>query len=245
MRNRPRPRPRERRRENNFVLNIKTHDARAFTLIEMILAVGIAAIVMLAVSGVFFTALHLRNTTQALVDAETPVDTTFTLLRRDLQCMMSPTTNGIFTGDFKAGNVSSPGIGQPVAMEMYTATAALSASKPWGDVQKVAYQLRLPTDRSQPGRDLIRSVTRNILTTSTIDVEDQWLMGGVDSLTIACFDGNQWQNTWDTTDTSTANTNLPRAVRVEIQLTGQNNGGLRPAPIQFLVPIDSRSRTNS
>jgi prepilin-type N-terminal cleavage/methylation domain-containing protein len=64
-------------------LNIKTHDARAFTLIEMILAVGIAAIVMLAVSGVFFTALHLRNTTQALVDAETPVDTTFTLLSLD------------------------------------------------------------------------------------------------------------------------------------------------------------------
>ncbi len=211
----------------------------------MILAVGMTAIVMLAVSSVLFTALHLRNTTQAMVDAEVPLDTTFTLMRRDLQCMMSPTTNGIFAGDFKAGNVSSPGISQPVAVEMYTATGALSENKPWGDVQKVTYELRLPTDRSLPGRDLVRSVTRNILATSTIDVDDQWMMGGVDSMTITCFDGNQWQNAWDTTDTTSVNTNLPLAVRVEIQLAGQNNGNQRPAPITFLVPIDSQSRTNS
>jgi type II secretion system protein J len=226
-------------------LNIKSHNGRAFTLIEMILAVGMTAIVMLAVSSVLFTALHLRNTTQAMVDAEVPLDTTFTLMRRDLQCMMSPTTNGIFAGDFKAGNVSSPGISQPVAVEMYTATGALSENKPWGDVQKVTYELRLPTDRSLPGRDLVRSVTRNILATSTIDVDDQWMMGGVDSMTITCFDGNQWQNAWDTTDTTSVNTNLPLAVRVEIQLAGQNNGNQRPAPITFLVPIDSQSRTNS
>jgi hypothetical protein len=141
--------------------------------------------------------------------------------------------------------VSSPGISQPVAVEMYTATGALSENKPWGDVQKVTYELRLPTDRSLPGRDLVRSVTRNILATSTIDVDDQWMMGGVDSMTITCFDGNQWQNAWDTTDTTSVNTNLPLAVRVEIQLAGQNNGNQRPAPITFLVPIDSQSRTNS
>jgi len=76
-------------------------------------------------------------------------------------------------------------------------------------------------------------------------VDDQWLMGGVDNLHITCFDGNVWQETWDTTDTSTANTNLPLAVKIEIQLTGANNANGRPAPIQFLVPIDSQSRTNS
>lgn len=219
---------------------------RAFTLIEMILAVGITAIVMLAVGGVFFTALHVRNATQALVDAEVPLDTTATLLRRDLQCMMSPlSTNAIFAGDFKAGSVTSPGISQPVAIEMYTTTAALNAGQPWGEVQKVTYELKNSSTPGQPGRDLVRSVTRNILATSTIDVADQWMMGGVAGLTISCFDGTQWQPAWDTTDTSTANTNLPLAVKVEIQLAGPNNGGVRPAPIQFLVPIDSQSRTNS
>jgi prepilin-type N-terminal cleavage/methylation domain-containing protein len=38
-----------------------TFSPRAFTLIEMILAIGVAAIVLAAANAVFFTALHLRN----------------------------------------------------------------------------------------------------------------------------------------------------------------------------------------
>jgi type II secretory pathway component PulJ len=226
-------------------LKIKLHGGGAFTLIEMILAVGVTAIVLVAVNAVFFTALHLRDTTQALVDAEVPLDTTSTILRRDLQCVMTPKTNGIMSGDFKVGNITSPGIGLPVAMEIYTATGSLSDTQPWGDVQKVTYALRAPTDSSQPGKDLIRSVTRNILSTGTVDVDDQWMMGGVDNLKISCYDGAEWLDNWDTTDLTSSTTNLPLAVRVEIQLAGQNNGNGRPAPIQFLVPIDSLSRTNS
>jgi type II secretory pathway component PulJ len=240
---------------------------RAFTLIEMILAVGITAVVMVAVTTVFFTALHLRNATQALVDSEVPLETTSTILRRDLRNVMSPTTNGILTGDFKVGNVSSPGIGVPVAIEMYTTTAALSANEPWGEVQKVTYELRNPMDISQPGKDLYRSVTRNVLATAsvtlgssatpsaaaanlaggntgTIDVEDQWMMGGVADFSVSCYDGNQWQTAWDTTNPLSANTNLPLAVRVDIQLAGETYNSLRPEPMEFLVPIDSMSRTN-
>jgi hypothetical protein len=108
----------------------------------------------------------------------------------------------------------------------------------------VTYELKDPADRSTPGKDLFRSVTRNLLTAATPDVEDQWLMGGVETLTVSCFDGNQWQTTWDTTATTSVNTNLPLAVRVEIQLAA-NTGATRPSPIQILVPIDSQSRTNS
>lgn len=216
---------------------------RGFTLVEMILAVGITAIVLLAVSGIFFTALHLREATQALVDAELPLDQTGSILRRDLLCAMSPTTNGIFSGDFKVGSVTSPGVSQPVVLELYTATGALSDSQPWGDVQKVTYELRTPTAGSQPGKDLIRSVSRNLLATATVDVEDQWLMGGVAEFRVSCYDGTQWQQTWDTTDPTSATTNLPQAVKVEIQLTGANNG--LATPVQFLVPMDSTTRTNT
>ena len=43
-----------------------------FTLIEMILAVGVAALVLTIIGSVFFAALHLREVTQAAVDAATP-----------------------------------------------------------------------------------------------------------------------------------------------------------------------------
>jgi hypothetical protein len=127
---------------------------------------------------------------------------------------------------------------------MFTATGALSETEPWGDVQKVTYELKNPTDQNSPGKDLFRSVTRNLLTMTTPTVEDQWMMGGVESIQFSCFDGTQWQNSWDTTALTSVNTNLPVAVRVVIQ-TVTTDGNARPQPIEMFVPIDSQWRTNS
>ncbi len=218
---------------------------RAFTLLELILAVAVAAIVLAAINAAFFTALHLRDATNAAVDEATPVDQAVAVMRRDLQCMVPPKPGGILTGDLKVGSVSSYGIAEPVAIEMYTATGALNASPdaPWGDIQRVTYELKTPADRSQPGKELIRTVTRNLLTTMTPDVQDQLMFAGVQNVAFSCFDGAQWNDTWDTTNPSTANTNLPVAIRVQIQPAG--NGGVAVGqPIEILVPIDSQSRSN-
>jgi type II secretion system protein J len=210
----------------------------AFTLLEVILAVGIAALVLAVISSTFFSALHLREVTANAVDEAAPVDRAVAVLRRDLQCVVTPKAGGVLSGDFKIGDVTSSGLGVPVAAELFTATGALSTTEPWGDIQHVTYELKDATDRSRAGRDLYRSVTRNLLTVSTPDVTDQWLMSGVESVQFSGYDGAQWLEKWDTSDTTSANTNLPVAVRVRIQLaTG------KPA-IEVFVPIDSQSRTN-
>jgi type II secretion system protein J len=222
-------------------VKIETNNAAAFTLIEMILAIGVASIVLIAANAAFFTALHLRDATADAVDAASPIDQSLTLLRRDLQCAVTPKASGVLSGDFKIGNVTSTGISEPVAAEIYTATGALSENAPWGDIQRVTYELKNSTSGVN-GRDLYRSVTRNLLTETTPDVEDQLMIRGVDSVQFSAYDGSQWNDSWDTTDTTSANTNLPVAVRVDIQLTSSGKNSL---PIEILVPIDSQSRTNS
>ena len=211
----------------------------------MILAVGVAALVLAVVGSVFFAALHLRDATQAAVDSATPVDQALAVMRRDLECAVTPTngTSKVLSGGFRVGTLTSPGIRQPVAVELYTATGALRDDAPWGDIQKVTYELRDPTNRDESGKDLFRSVTRNIMATTAVpDVEDQWMLGGVQSVEFSCFDGSQWSGTWDTSGLTSVNTNLPTAVRVRIQLAGYNPA-VTP-PIEMLVPIDSQSRTN-
>ena len=222
-------------------MKIESNNAAAFTLIEMILAIGVASIVLIAANAAFFTALHLRDATADAVDAASPIDQSLTLLRRDLQCAVTPKASGVLSGDFKIGNVTSTGISDPVAAEIYTATGALSENAPWGDIQRVTYELKNSTSGGN-GRDLYRSVTRNLLTETTPDVEDQLMIRGVDSVQFSAYDGSQWNDSWDTTDTTSANTNLPVAVRVDIQLTSSGKNSL---PIEILVPIDSQSRTNS
>ena len=217
---------------------------RAFTLIELILAVGVAAIVLFAINAVFFSALHLREVTTNAVDEATPVEQVFSVMRRDLQCVVTPNPTAISSlcGDFKTGNVASLGVADMVNAELFTATGALHESEPWGDIQRVTYGLK---NAPGGGKDLIRSVTRNLLSGTTPDVEEQWLLGGVENIQFQCFDGAQWYDEWDTTSLSSVNTNLPTAVRVRLQMSARNGGGGRAEPFEMLVPIDSQSRTNT
>ncbi len=224
-------------------MKIKTKKLNAFTLIEMILAIGIAAIVLIAVSAVFFTSLHLRDDASDMVDAATPIDATVTFLKRDLQCCVTPTngTSKVWSGGFRAGDgLTSAGVSDPVAIEMFTATGALSDSQPWGDIQRVTYELKNSTDASAPGKDLYRSVLRNLLAVSTPTADDQLMLRGVASVKFSCYDGATWQDAWDTTSPTAVNTNLPLAVRVTIQMAGNANA----QPVEIVVPIDSVSRTN-
>jgi type II secretion system protein J len=223
-----------------IVLN-KLAAEHAFTLIEMILAIGVAAIVLITVSTVFFAAIRLRETTQNAVDNSKPADFAVATLKRDLECIVTPTngTSKVLSGDFRVGDITSSGNAGPVAIEMFTTTGQVGDQQPWGDLQRVTYELRDPTVRNAAGKDLYRSVTRNLLSSTTPEVEDQWIMSGVQTLTFSCYDGVQWWNTWDTTGLTSANTNLPVAVRVDIQPAGD-----QMSPIEMLVPIDSQSRSN-
>jgi len=213
---------------------------RGFTLIEVILAVGIMAIALGVIVGVFFSAIHLRDRTHAAVDTLLPVHQATTALRHDLQCVMKP--GGALAGAFKVGSVIVPNRSQPVAIDMHTATGALQVDHPWADIQDVTYELVQPAVRSpNGGSDLIRSVTRNLLcATAMPDVDDQFVLGGVQNIHFSCYDGTQWQDAWDTTDTNAGTTNLPFAVRVQIQLVGASP----KEPIEVIVPLVSQSLTN-
>ena len=227
-----------------------TQKAHAFTLIEMILAVGIAAIVLISINAVFFSALHLREATTNAVDEATPLEQAFTLIRRDLECAVTPNPNPnpnavvSLSGSFRTGNIASVGVADTVNAEIYTATGALQENEPWADIQRVTYGLKNPTAAAGPGKDLIRTITRNLLSSTTPQIEEQWLLGGVESVQFACYDGTQWLAEWDTTSVSSINTNLPNAVRVQIQMVGKGGVNGRPSPSEMVVPIDSQSRTN-
>lgn len=221
-----------------------SRDAEAFTLIEMILAIGVAAIVLVVINATFFSALHMRGAAQNLVDGASPVNLALTTMRHDLQGAVQPNPNGYMSGDFKVGDISTVGIGDVVSLELFTTTGALMEDVPWGEVQRVTYGLKAPVSRDTVGKDLIRTVTRNLLGSATLIVVDQWMMGGVEKIDFECYDGQQWLNTWDTTGTTSLNTNLPVAVRVRIQEAQGGNQVSTLEPIEMIVPIDTQVITN-
>jgi type II secretion system protein J len=219
---------------------------KAFTLIEMLLAVAICAIVLVAINGVFATAVRLRDKTSEAIEEALPVNRALDILSRDLKGTVGP--GGFLAGDFKCGvqatgaTMGLSGEAGSAGLDFYTSTGVLTDKAPWGDLQEVFYELKAPSDRNQAGMDLVRCINRNLLATTTQTPEIQWLMGKVQTLEFDCYDGTQWQPTWDT---SGGDTNLPVAVRVRIHLVPQpGEAAGKVQPLEMIVPLVSQTRAN-
>ncbi len=205
------------------------------------MALAVSAIVLAGIGGVFFSALRLRERTTALLDESLPLYRGLGFLRRDLKGALPP--GGVMAGDFRVGAINS-GMGQSVGLQFTTTTGVINDDAPWGDLQEVTYELREPTVRTGTGgRDLIRSTSRNLLSSGLLDYSEQWVMGNVESIEYACYDGMNWRDLWDT---SITDTNLPTAVRVRIQTVADENVDVRDRqPFEIIVPIITQSRTNN
>jgi type II secretion system protein J len=218
--------------------------SRAFTLIELLLAVSIMAIVMVAINGVFFAALHLRNSTVNSLEASLPVEQALDVIQHDLaNVACSTNTNSVFLAPLQTTNPTNA-LPNQVGPDFYTSGGELDGVTPWGSMQKVDYLLATSTNGYRgPGRDLIRAVTRNLLPLSqpTPPDEQHTLLSGVQSLMFFYYDGTQWEQTWDTTQ----QTNLPQAIKVQITMAPTPGVPAQNQPLELIVPIDVLLSTNT
>jgi len=212
--------------------------AGGFTLIEVLIAVAIFAIVLAAINTVFYSALRLRNRSAAAFDEALPVQQAVAIIKRDLANLVVP--GGTLSGVLQT-TASTNAVAGQVSPDFYTSAGLLDNIAPWGDIERVSYLLLDSTNRA-PGMDLYRAVTRNLLSQTQDPPAQQRLMSGVQGLVFYFYDGNQWVDSWD----SAAQTNLPLAIKVQIQLAVQGNAPplASSAPIELVVPVDARAGTN-
>lgn len=221
----------------------------AFTLLEMLIAITVSAVVLSAITGVFFVALRLRNRTADNLDRSLPLQNALALIRRDLRGIQLP--GGTFSGLLNSSATVEGETETETGLEIHTSTGTLSDAVPWGDIQRVAYVLRAPTNRlaASTGRDLVRVVNRNLLPPVQDEPMEQRLLSDVELLEFGFYDGQNWRTSWNSTNEITS---LPSAVRVTLTLSPPRNKGevLTPydrqrAVHQLVVPILLGAVTNS
>jgi type II secretion system protein J len=221
----------------------------------VLLAVTVFAVVLTAIHAVFYGAVRLRNKTTAAVEATVPLQQTLAIMKRDWANLVMP--GGTLFGQLQTSpststSTNTQGQTQPnttplldstrlqVTPYIYTATAQLEEDLPWGEVQKVGYFLAQSTNHSV-GKDLVRTVTRNLLPVMEDQAEDQFLLGGVEELMVSFYDGTQWRDYWDST---TETNKLPQAIKIQLQLAAEDPHQELPPPIQLVVPVILTSATN-
>lgn len=205
---------------------------RAFTLIEILLATAVAAIVLIVIQSVFFGALRLRNTTADRIDDDLALHRALDFVQHDLAGLMIP--GGVLSGEFQTDttlNLDDGVEGQRVSPDLYTDSGRVDARTPFADVQRVAYYLTPAADGSGH-HDLVRLVSRNLLPVQDESAAGQTLLTDVAAVTFEYFDGIEWTDTWDSTATNT----LPVAIRYSVQLKPLDGQPAR-APIVGVVPI--------
>jgi type II secretory pathway component PulJ len=239
---------------------------------EVLIAVAAFAIVLAAINSVFYAALRLRNKMTEAFAEDLAMQHTLALLRRDIANILPPggtmtgnlqTTPGTSSLTSSSGGggmgtgtgfgaslgasassmallaaASRPGQSSP---EFYTTTGAIDETSPWSEVQKVAYYLA-PSTNELGRRDLIRSVTRNLLPSLQDQPVTTPLLNGVESIYFQYHDGSQWKDTWDST---TEATKLPTAIRAQITMAAAGPKQALPPPIEIVVPILVTVDTNA
>jgi type II secretion system protein J len=207
-------------------------------LLEVLIAVTAFAIVLAAINSVFYGALHLRKKTADAVEGALPLQQTVAIIKKDLANIVAP--GGMLSGELQSGSTSNQMAGQASPV-FYTATAVIDNTSPWAEIQKVSYLLIDSTNRAA-GRDLVRAITRNLLPAATQDQPvQQRLMGGVEGIAFLFFDGVQWRDSWDST---TEQTKLPLAIKVQISVAAEEKGRSLLAPVELVVPLAVQPRTN-
>ena len=237
---------------------------RGFTLLELLLAVLVFSIVLGAIHVVFFSAFKLRNKTSDALERALPLQQALGIIKRDLANLVPPggtlsgalqstptvvpTAGGSSSGGSVSGLASSASgtLNRGNGPQFYTAVGIVDDNAPWAEIERVSYYLAAPTNDTA-GQDLYRAVARNLLPTLQDQTDDQFVMSGVDAITFRYFNGTAWQDTWDSTteDSATGLTNnLPRAIKLELQLHNENSAAGTRAPVELVVPIMVLARTN-
>jgi prepilin-type N-terminal cleavage/methylation domain-containing protein len=147
------------------------------------------------------------------------------------------------TGMSMANNrFNTAGAMQTLGIQFFATTGVIDDNQQWGELQRVTYQLQPALDREAIGRDLVRSVSRDLL--SPIGIEDpieERLLNNVEDMQIDCLSGTQWLPNWDTT---MGDTGLPTAIRIRIQLATEDRAARSQQPIEMIMPLYVQGLTN-
>lgn len=214
-------------------------------MMELLFAAGAFAIIALVLKTTLSGVMSLKSEAQSRADTRTPRMRARDLMMRDLQGMTSHVTNRL---DVLVAESSGSGGNSRGSVEFYTTTGNLRETdrEVWGETQRVRWELLDPLMEDSLdlyGFDLARGIQRNVV--ATVD-ESNWeyqrFVTGVHSMEFEFFDGEQWRDSWDSSDADTEGM-PPTLVRARIRFLprdreqGRAMLGQTPNPL-YMQPLD-------
>ncbi|HEV7299347.1 MAG TPA: type II secretion system protein GspJ [Tepidisphaeraceae bacterium] len=202
----------------------------AFTLLELILSLGMVAMISLTLYGSMRTAFRARTTAENQTAAARPAQILLDLLQSDFESILPP--GGTLAGAFIA-TPATTGFGSADRVNFFTIGRDLYGQVPAPFAEGVR-QVELALDTTGPQPLLVRRVSRNLLSQNEAPIEQEVLSPRVRALSLRYYDGTEWTDTWDSAALANA---LPQAVQIGIEIDQPTRDGSGPYRMSRIVPI--------
>lgn len=204
-------------------------DTKGFTLLELLAATAMVAVLAIAVAASLEIAFKGRAKALAAVEPVRKCNWSLELMRDDMQSAARP--NGQLSGSFVGTSRSIAGADDLVFTSVSMDSQPLAAAC---DLKKIEYCFQPAEDSSQ--QNLVRRVTSNLMAQVEPEPTDEIICRDVVSFVLSYYDGMTWQNTWDSTSTGGHSGYLPVAVQATIELRGQDGKAGQMISQTMLVP---------
>lgn len=182
--------------------------ARGFTLLEMLVAIAMVAIITASLYSALYVGFRAQRSATRAVEPARAATLTLQLLEQDLEGAMSPT--GILAGQFLG--TDAQGLDGADGLAFYSSANVPIAGESGADTRHVEFTVAAALDDAQPA--LLRRVTSNLLPSNAPLIREQVLCRNVKAFSLRYFDGTQWLESWDSTAQGDL---LPLGVEVQIE----------------------------
>lgn len=183
---------------------------KGFTLLELVIALAMVAILATSLYVSIRIAFRAQATAEAAVTPSRTMDLAMEFLRADFENALPQGDNlagamsGVTSTDAR-GNLSEEVV-------LYTTAASPLRSSGNGEIKQVELLVTTTDDSSQ--YVLVRRVTRNLLSALEVEPDEQIICRNVKTFDVRYFDGSDWLDDWDTSETNA----LPMAVEVNLEI---------------------------
>lgn len=197
---------------------------RAFTLLELLVAMTLMVVTASCLYTALYTGFRAKRSAQFAVEPTALAINAIELIKQDTYGVLPAT--GTLAGAF-LGTDSRDSMGKDTdSLEFYTTHIYSGSDEVVGGLGKIELLLDEDDDEEleedPEGYRLVRKVTTNLLSPSTVEYEEQVLCRNVQSLNLRYYgEEDGWVDEWDSTEDANS---LPVAIEIDIQVLHNENG---------------------
>jgi type II secretion system protein J len=186
-------------------------DNRGFTLLELLIAMTMMAIIAASLYTSMSIGFKAKESAERVVEKGRAAEIAIEVIKGMLMSAVVP--NGILAGTFKGEDDENDGGYAADTLTFYTSDYNPKEDELACDIEKVVLEMSVREDTKE--RVIVRKVTTNLLSPTTIDPDEEILCGNVRSMNLEYYDGSDWVDEWVSSENDNA---LPKAVKITIVL---------------------------